>query len=104
MGVPTPRLCHRVAADPAVAAAIPAAESTAARPRASHLTPRRLRPATESPTKLATLPEDLCGAIPPQIGQNHPQRPEDPDHCIPGSSILVTPDTTCRMTSKPKDS
>src|SRR5271165_7478059 len=104
MGVPAPRLCHRVAADPAVEADIPAAESTAARPRLSHLTPRCLRPATEFPTELATLPEDLCGAIPPQIGQNHPQRPEDPDHCIPGSSTSVTPGSAYRITSKPKNS
>jgi hypothetical protein len=40
------------AADPVPAAAIPAAESIAARPRPSHLTPRRLRAAKEFPTEL----------------------------------------------------
>jgi hypothetical protein len=73
-----------VAAEPAV----PAADSTAAELRPGRLTRRRLRPETEFLTELATLPEDLSGAISPQIGQNYAQLREDPDHLFPGSCTL----------------
>ena len=97
--MPRPHVFHWVAADRSCHCV---AAETAASPRLSHLTPRRLRPATEYPNELPTLPEGLTGAIAPQIGQNHAQRPEDPDQLFPGPSTVMTPDITCRITPNPE--